>query len=121
MREIVAALRAQHEELDSMLGELAGAAWVRPSRCPGWAVADVVLHLAQTDEWAVASTEGRLAEVDHGWHAVLAEGGSVDDAATAAVAAQRGAPPAQLLTRWRAAAAAERAAFTSCAPHTRFP
>jgi uncharacterized protein (TIGR03084 family) len=120
MREIVTALTAQHEELDTVLRELDDDAWLRPSCCPGWTVADVVLHLAQTDELAVASTEGRLAEVDHGWHAVLAEGGSVDDAAAAAVATQRGAPPTQLLTRWRAAAAAERAAFTSCAPNARF-
>lgn len=58
MRQIVACLAAQHDELDTLLSGLDDAGWTRPTRCPGWTVADVVLHLAQTDELAVASAEG---------------------------------------------------------------
>ncbi|MDQ4117043.1 MAG: maleylpyruvate isomerase N-terminal domain-containing protein, partial [Actinomycetota bacterium] len=49
------ALGAQHAELDATLAELDEAAWGLPSRCAGWTVGDVVLHLPQTDELVVAN------------------------------------------------------------------
>lgn len=52
MEEIVAALAAQQSELATMLAGLDDGGWPRPSRCGGWSVADVVLHLAQTNELA---------------------------------------------------------------------
>lgn len=117
VRRIVECLQAQHAELDGLLSSLDDAGWDRPTRCPGWTVADVVLHLAQTDELAVASVEGRLSEAAGAWTATGA--GTVDDAAEAAVAAQRGAPASSLLARWRAAAAAERTALAACDPRAR--
>ena len=48
--EIVAALAAQDEELAGLLTGRSDDDWHRPSPCEGWDVADVVLHVAQTNE-----------------------------------------------------------------------
>jgi uncharacterized protein (TIGR03084 family) len=119
MDEIVTALAGQHAELDSILDALGEPVWARPSRCAGWTVSDVVLHLAQTSELAAASAEGRLADGGaHLWQSRASED-TVDDWAAAEVAAQRGDHPSEVLRRWRAAAEAERAAFTRCSPSDR--
>jgi uncharacterized protein (TIGR03084 family) len=117
VQKIVAALDAQQEELDALLAGLDVDGWASPTRCPGWTVADVVLHLAQTDELAVASAQGRLREVAGRW--VDPTQGTVDDAAAAAVAAERGAAPAELLARWRAGVAAQREALLARNPGDR--
>ena len=67
MRTILWALTEQHRELDQALAGLTGNDWALVSRCLGWTIADVVLHLAQTDELAVASGAGRLDEVAPAW------------------------------------------------------
>ena len=81
MDAIVDALAAQQAELAGLLADLEDAGWSAPTRCEGWDVADVVLHLAQTDELAVGSARGRFTAVA----AELTEGaapvGSVDDGA----------------------------------------
>ena len=56
----MAALAAQQDELSSIVTSLDEAGWQHASRCEGWSVADVVLHLAQTNEMATASLQGRL-------------------------------------------------------------
>jgi uncharacterized protein (TIGR03084 family) len=120
VQQIVESLAVQHGELDGLLSGLDEGGWSTQTRCPGWSVADVVLHLAQTDELAVASAEGRLDEAGSGWPVTGArQGASVDDNAAAAVAGQRGAPAAEVLARWRAAAAAVRSALAGCEPGTR--
>jgi uncharacterized protein (TIGR03083 family) len=51
MEAIIAALDEQQAELDGLLVALVAlddSDWATPTRCPGWSVADVVLHLAQT-------------------------------------------------------------------------
>ena len=119
MLAILTALEEQHSELAALLDHLDDAGWQRPTRCEGWTVADVVLHLAQTDELALASAQGEFAEgLD-----VLAGGvegqGTVDDGAAAIVAHERGLPNAALLERWRTAAAALRDALAASDPHRR--
>ncbi len=101
MQEILAALAEQHRELAGLLDPLTNDAWSRPSRCPGWTVSDVVLHLAQTDELALASLTGSFGvAVDR-----LADGftgaSSVDEGADAMVADQRGASSSEVRERWR--------------------
>jgi uncharacterized protein (TIGR03084 family) len=118
MDPIVAALAAQQDELDGILRGASDADWDAPTRCPGWAVSDVVLHLAQTDELALASVEDRIAEAGAAWTGASG-GGTVDDLAGAFVAQQRGAPPQQVLQRWRAAALAVRHAFDTVDPSAR--
>jgi uncharacterized protein (TIGR03084 family) len=113
VERIVAALTEQHQELDGVLASLTVADWARPSRCPGWTIADVVLHMAQTDELAAASGQGRLAEVAPKW---LNRGRTVDDSAAESVRHDRGASGAAVYERWRAAAAAVRTMFATVDP-----
>ncbi|MEY2588161.1 MAG: hypothetical protein QOJ67_145, partial [Acidimicrobiaceae bacterium] len=61
MDEVIAALADQQAELSGLLSGLDETGWQRASRCDGWTVADVVLHLAQTNELAVGSATGRFA------------------------------------------------------------
>ena len=112
----MAALGGQQQELDLMLAALAPRHWERPSRCPGWTIADVVLHLAQTDEMVVAIAEGRWAEAVAGF-----SGSSVDDAAGRMVEEERGATGPVVHSRWRAAAEAERALLSACDASQRLP
>lgn len=116
MERIVTALTEQHRELDDVLSSLSAEDWVRPSRCPGWTVSDVVLHLAQTDEFAAASGQGRLADLAPNW---MTRAGTVDDAAGEAVERDRGASGAEVHQRWRAAAASVREMLAAADPATR--
>ena len=105
MDEIVDAVVAQQAELTGLLEGLDDAGWARPSPCEGWDVADVVLHLVQTNLMAEASLGDRL----DAFYAEQLEGArpaaNVDDGAAAMVELHRGAPNAELLERWRTGAA----------------
>jgi uncharacterized protein (TIGR03084 family) len=118
MNDILEALADQHAELDRLLAGLDERAWTAPvPRCPGWAVTDVVLHLAQTDEMAAASASGEFREAKR-----LFDGSStVDQGADAFVEQERGASPAALLDRWRAASKAQSAALAAADPAVRLP
>jgi uncharacterized protein (TIGR03084 family) len=107
--ELCGALREQHAELWSLIADLDDAGWHRPSRCEGWDVADVVLHMAQTDEMALASLDGRMGTAGDrsSFAAAFAELGpsaTVDDTAAWAVEHERGASGPEVAERWRAAA-----------------
>lgn len=119
MEGIVAALAEQQAELGSLLDELDDAGWQAPSRCEGWTVADTVLHLAQTNEMALASVRGTFAETA----AALAEGlptmSTIDEGVDAMVARERGAPPAVVHERYRTGAAALCDELLACDPSAR--
>ena len=118
MNDILADLAAQHAELWSLLTPLDNAGWSRPTPCEGWDVRDVVLHLHQTDELALASLRGALArDIEEFMRAGGEE--SVDDAAAASVALARGAGGAAIGEQWRASAADVRAEFASVDPSAR--
>ncbi len=119
MQAILAALDEQHSELAALLDPLDDAGWLRPTRCEGWTVADVVLHLAQTDELALASAQGRFAEGLNMLAGGLDRQGNVDDGAAAMVAHERGLPNGALHGRWRTGAAALRDALAASDPHRR--
>ena len=120
MQAIVAALAEQQAELQGLLDGLDDAQWATPTpACPGWTVADVVLHLAQTDELGAASAHHRFGGSADRPAGTAARGSTVDDAAAAMVERERGAPSAAVYTRWQDAAAAERAALAACDPHER--
>lgn len=105
MDEIVAALAEQDAELAGLLVNADEDGWRRPSRCEGWDVADVVLHVAQTNEMAVASVEGRFGEyLEAAARSLPGPFADVDAGADLAVAAERDQPPAQIRARWQAAA-----------------
>ena len=59
MNEVVDALRTSGDDLDALVSGLDDTGWVKPSANPGWSVADVLVHLAQTNEVAIASVEDR--------------------------------------------------------------
>ncbi|MEV4348741.1 maleylpyruvate isomerase family mycothiol-dependent enzyme [Actinoplanes sp. NPDC049596] len=90
-------LEAEQEALDAVLSRLSPAAWLTPSAAPGWTVADVVLHLAQTEEAVVMNATGGANVTD--WRSF---GSDVDTAMAAMVDAQR-APATVVHDRWRAA------------------
>jgi uncharacterized protein (TIGR03083 family) len=114
---VVSALAGQHADLAALLDDLDDPAWSMPTRCDGWTVADVVLHLAQVDELVVeiavtGAEPARLTVLAHGTDGV----GTVDDGADELVAQERGAPVADLRDRWRDGAAALRAAARRARP-----
>lgn len=123
MMDAAAALAGQQAELAAILAGLDASGWATESRCPGWTVADVVLHLAQTDELAVASFEGRFVEDV----ALLSDGvdgagvTNADDWAAFAVARERGPSGPAVADRYLTAAAALRDAVATADPAGRFP
>ena len=88
MDEVLDVLRAQQDELAALVEPLDRTGLATPSRCEGWSVADVLLHLLQTNELAVASVHGRLAAAFEAGPRVDG-GGSIDDWAGRVVAAER--------------------------------
>lgn len=103
MDDVVEALADQQAELTAILDGLDDEDWRRPSRCEGWTVADVVLHLAQTNEMAIASVEDRMPEYLEAVGRSLADTPplNVDDGAARMVANERDRPLHDLQTRWR--------------------
>ncbi len=100
MQEIVAALGEQQAELAGLLDGLGDDGWALPSACAGWSVADVVLHLAQTNEMAIGSARDNFAEVTARLYEGLTPAGDVDDGAAQMVARDRDATPRQIHERW---------------------
>jgi uncharacterized protein (TIGR03084 family) len=92
-------LGAEQERLDGILSGLDGEQWGAPSGAAGWTVADVVLHLAQSEEAVVATAAGRGRGAGPG----VDGGGSVDEWAAERVRAERGAAPGMIFGRWRRA------------------
>lgn len=120
MEDELTALAAQHAELASLIEGLDAERWGLPSRCEGWSLSDVLLHLAQTDEMAQASLDGRfdahLTEVAGAW----AGAESVDDGAGLLVAGERGRQTsAEIHRRWLDGSAAVRSAFAAHDEHDR--
>ena len=119
MDEVVNALAEQHAELSTLLAPLGDADWERPSRCEGRTVADVVLHLAQTDEMALASADGRFGEAVERLAGGLGPGNDVDGAVALMVASERGQSGPMVRERWKAGADELRRALRASDPHRR--
>lgn len=120
MDDILIALAAQHAELAELVDGCAAADWERATRCDGWDVAAVLLHLAQTDEIATASAHG---ELDNYTDGLLGRGVgqtvTVDAAAAAQVDLERAAGGDAIRGRWHEASRTMRAAFDAGDPHQR--
>ena len=105
MNDIIDALESQHHELRALIAKCADPDWQRPTPCDGWDIGDVVLHMAQTDELAVMSAQGKLDGHANGF---LSSGRdrdvSVDDAAARQVANERSIGGARIGQRWDTAA-----------------
>lgn len=108
----MAALAAQQDELSALLATLDVQGWQSPSRCDGWTVADVVLHLAQSDELAIASLQDRYGAAASAVTDRLAPTATVDDRGPATVdqlaavmvESERGQPAGAVRARWQAGA-----------------
>lgn len=107
-RSVFDELDRQHAELGEMLDGLDPTGWERPTRCEGWTVADVVLHLAQTDEFVIGGCTGEISDSNSPFLSNVEGAENVDDVAELAVQRERGTPADQLLARWRAASAESR-------------
>lgn len=97
MQDVLDALTAEQNALEEILTSLDADAWARPSACEGWMVAEVVLHLAQTEEAVDTSTRGQALALPS------VEASTVDEVVDAWVAAERGAAPGEVFTRWKRA------------------
>jgi len=86
-------LEAEQERLQRILNRLDEAQWASPSGAAGWTVADVVLHLAQSEEAVVASTAGISLGAPQGF------GATVDEVMDQLVQAERAAPT-PVFERW---------------------
>ena len=92
-------LAAEQERLAGILGGLDGTRWTSPSGAAGWTIADVVLHLAQSEESVVATASGGDLRAGLG----SAQGGTVDERVAELVRAERGAAPDVVFARWQRA------------------
>jgi uncharacterized protein (TIGR03084 family) len=118
--DLLQALDAQHAELAAIVDRCSGDDWERPTPCEGWDVADVLLHLAQTDELAATSVRGELPPLADGLMGSReSQAVSVDDAAAAQVATERVAGGDAIRQRWHDASQQMRAAFAGADPHLR--
>lgn len=107
-------LQAEQDRLQGILDGLDERQWVSPSAAAGWTVADVVLHLAQSEEAVLASTAG----VSLG--ARPESGPTVDELMDQLVQAER-AEPSQIFQRWRKARLAALAALRAADPQQPLP
>ena len=114
MIEVLAALAEQHAELDALVAGYDEARWASPSRCEGWTVSDVVLHLWHSDQLALASVRGELAP------AMPSHPGEVDELAGARIDADRGQRSgAEVHVAWRTTAETLRRELAACDPSAR--
>jgi uncharacterized protein (TIGR03084 family) len=124
MDGILDALNRQNDELDSLISGLDEEGWALPSACEGWSLADVVLHVTQTNEAAIASAQGRpegVAAVFRNAALNAPPGATVDDLAALVVEAERGGSGKDVYERWRASATAQSEALAACDPGARLP
>jgi uncharacterized protein (TIGR03084 family) len=115
----VQALAEQQAELAGILTGLDAAQWSHPTRCVGWDVADVVLHLAQSDEMAIESATGRLGDASASGPGRAGRAGTVDEMVAAMVERERGPSHQELLTRWSSATDQLVAVLSGLDPSTR--
>jgi uncharacterized protein (TIGR03083 family) len=86
----------QRARLADRLARLDASGWHRPTRCPLWDVADVVTHLGDATEWALAAIAGTDTPGPGS-----ARGFDPSTTPHEHVLARRGQPPHQLLARLR--------------------
>ncbi len=111
-------LAAEQDRIETILAALDDEAWTSPSAAAGWSIADVVLHLAQTEEAVVASVAGiSLAQA---LPASAAGTSTIDQIMDQWVGAER-VSPAATFDRWRRARRAALSALRAADPTTALP
>jgi uncharacterized protein (TIGR03084 family) len=102
-------LVAELDRLEAILDDLDDAAWTSPSAAPGWTIADVVLHLAQTDEGVINSAA--TPQDNPTWR----EGLPTDEMVAEWVREDH-STPAEIFDRWRTARRGAVAALRAADP-----
>jgi uncharacterized protein (TIGR03084 family) len=95
-------LVAEQDRLEEILGRLDEAQWMSPSGAVGWTIADVVLHLAQSEESVLATASGGDLRTGRGAGLGAGAGGTVDERVAKLVRSERAAPEV-VFARWRRA------------------
>lgn len=99
LRTLLDDLRAEGDDLDTLVADLPAAEWATPTPAAGWTVAHQIGHLLWTDRAALTAIGDPDAFVAAA-HAALADPTGFVDKGAADLAAR---PPAELLADWRAA------------------
>ena len=89
-------LAAEQERLEKILFGLDEAQWMSASGAAGWSIADVVLHLAQSEEGVAATVSHQRPRTGLG----AVAGDTMDGRAAEAVLMERAAP-AEVFARWQ--------------------
>jgi uncharacterized protein (TIGR03084 family) len=105
-------LAAEQDRLEGILAALDEARWLSASAAAGWTVADVVLHLAQSEELVEASVSRRELRTGMAARMAAGPGETVEEIADQAVRGERAAP-AEVFGRWQRARRAALAALTA--------
>ena len=113
--QILDDLEAEQERLETLLAALTVEQWATPSAARGWTIADVVLHLAQTEEGVAYTLTS-----DDSYNVFDRGDRALDDAVDDAVRAQR-APAQEIFERWRTARRAALDALRTADPDKRVP
>jgi uncharacterized protein (TIGR03084 family) len=116
--QIVDALEAEQCALAEMVTDLEAEALRGASRCEGWTVVDVLVHLAQTNELAAASVEGNFDEAVGAGPEIVGVS-NVEEWAGAAVEADRPGDPTEAVPRYLASAGRQLSAFRAVEPSER--
>ncbi|GAA1779520.1 maleylpyruvate isomerase family mycothiol-dependent enzyme [Nostocoides veronense] len=110
--DVYADLAAEEEQLAALLDALPPEDWRAPSRCAGWTVTDVVLHLAQCEEAVVGAVTGGTAYAPVDWTRL---GNTVETAMDAYVETER-ADAQSVRRRWESARVAALGALRAADP-----
>ncbi|HWB65356.1 MAG TPA: maleylpyruvate isomerase family mycothiol-dependent enzyme [Mycobacteriales bacterium] len=108
-------LEAEQDAIEALVAPLDQAALAGPSAAAGWSIADVMLHLAQSEEavWSCITGESI-------GNPFRAEGSTTDEIVANWVAAERG-DPVESVERWRRARRNSIEALRSADPQVRYP
>jgi len=120
--DVMGQLADQQQELTDLLAGRTDDEWAAPSACAGWSVADVVLHLIQTNDMAEASAAGRFEElIASPLYAPDESVTDLDEVVDLAVRRARGASPAELYAHWQDGAQRMRDAIEAVGLSARVP
>lgn len=112
---VIADLEAEQDAIEAMVAPLDAEGLLGPSSAAGWSIADVLLHLAQSEESVVAAITG-----DPVRPPFPIEGNTTDEIIENWVRAERG-DPLEARDRWREARRMSVNALRSADPQTRYP
>ena len=120
LNALVADLRAEGDEIEALVRDLAAEGWARQTPAEGWTVAHQIAHLAWTDERALlAATDPEGFQAEFAEHAARAAESGLDGVVDAEAA--RLAQRPDLLDWWRAGREQLAATLLSLPAGTKLP